>query len=168
MEDLKIGQKTPWGNAWGNMRSERGRFQPFAQGFRSTYVRGRRYQAVRTHLVGLSEVFTPLERQHDVPAAEKLAREFADDFRLLEDIGWHEDGSSGDRQTAAQLRVEAAAESTGHIALLNLKHVISHTAPREPRPEAPRGSDEHAVWIDEVFAESISGFAHLRELMRPR
>ena len=72
-----------------------------------------------------------------------------------------------DRQTAAQLRVEAVAESTGHIALLNLEHVISHTAPREPRPEAPRGSDEHAVWINEVFAESISGFAYLRELMRP-
>jgi hypothetical protein len=73
-----------------------------------------------------------------------------------------------DRQRAAQLRVEAAAESTGHIALLNLEHVLSHTAPREPRPEAPRGSDEYAIWINEVFAESISGFAHLRELMRPR
>lgn len=73
-----------------------------------------------------------------------------------------------DRQRAAQLRVEAVAESTGHIALLNLEHVLSHTAPREPRPEAPRGSDEHAVWINEVFAESISGFSHLRELMRPR
>lgn len=72
-----------------------------------------------------------------------------------------------DRQTAAQLRVEAVAESTGHIALLNLEHVTSHTAPREPRPEAPRGSDEHTIWINEVFAESISGFAHLRELMRP-
>jgi hypothetical protein len=46
------------------------------------------YQAVRTHLVGLSDVFTLLERQDDVPAAEKLAREFADDFRLLEDIGF--------------------------------------------------------------------------------
>ena len=45
------------------------------------------YQAVRTHLVGLSDDFTLLERQDDVPAAEKLAREFADDFRLLEDIG---------------------------------------------------------------------------------
>ncbi len=73
-----------------------------------------------------------------------------------------------DRQRAAQLRVEAVAESTGHIALLNLEHVLSHMTPREPRPEAPRGSDEHAVWINEVFAESISGFAHLRELMRPR
>jgi hypothetical protein len=73
-----------------------------------------------------------------------------------------------DRQRAAQLRVEAVAESTGHIALLNLEHVLSHTTPREPRPQAPRGSDEHAVWINEVFAESISGFAHLRELMRPR
>jgi len=53
------------------------------------------YQAVRTHLVGLSDVFTLLERQDDVPAAEKLAREVADDFRLLEDLGWHEEGSSG-------------------------------------------------------------------------
>ena len=47
------------------------------------------YQAVRTHLVGLSDVFTLLERQGDVPAAERLARDFADDFRLLEDIGWN-------------------------------------------------------------------------------
>lgn len=53
------------------------------------------YQAVRTHLVGLSDVFTLLERQDDVPGAERLARDFADDFRLLEDIGWHQDGSSG-------------------------------------------------------------------------
>lgn len=60
-----------------------------------------------------------------------------------------------DRQRAAQLRVEAAFESTGRIALLNLEHVMSHTAPREPRPEAPRGSDEHSVWINEVFAEGI-------------
>lgn len=52
------------------------------------------YQAVRTHLVGLSDVYTLLECRDDVPGAEKLAREFADDFRLLEDIGWHEDGSS--------------------------------------------------------------------------
>jgi hypothetical protein len=72
-----------------------------------------------------------------------------------------------DREKAAQLRVEAVFESTGHIALLNLEHVMSHAAPREPRPEAPHGSDEHAAWINEVFAESISGFAHLRELMRP-
>lgn len=72
-----------------------------------------------------------------------------------------------DRQNAAQLRVEAVFESTGRIALLSLEHVMSHAAPREPRPEAPRGSDEYTVWINEVFAESISGFAHLRELMRP-
>ncbi len=72
-----------------------------------------------------------------------------------------------DRQRAAQLRVEAVFESTGRIALLNLEHVMSHAAPREPRPEAPLGSDEHTVWINEVFAEGISGFAYLRELMRP-
>lgn len=72
-----------------------------------------------------------------------------------------------DRQKAAQLRVEAVAESTGHIALLNLEHVMSHAAPREPRPEASRGSDEYTVWINEIFAEGISGFVYLRELMRP-
>jgi hypothetical protein len=72
-----------------------------------------------------------------------------------------------DRQKAAQLRVEAVAESTGHLALLSLEHVMSHTAPRDPRPEASHGSDEHTAWINEIFAESISGFVHLRELMRP-
>ena len=73
-----------------------------------------------------------------------------------------------DRQAAAQLRVEAVAESTGHIALLNLEHVMSHTVPREPRPEAPVGSDEHTIWINEVFEEGVAGFVHLRALMRPR
>src|SRR3954447_19596283 len=29
----------------------------------------------------------PMERQDDVPGAERLARDFADDFRLLEDLG---------------------------------------------------------------------------------
>ena len=74
-------------------------------------TRGQReaiYQAVRTHLVGLSDVFTLLEHQEDVPAAEKLARDFADDFRLLEDLGWHEEGSSGQ---AARSRKEAPSAS---------------------------------------------------------
>lgn len=62
------------------------------------YQREAIYQAVRTHLVGLSDVFTLLERQDDVPGAEKLAREFADDFRLLEDLGWHDQLPADERR----------------------------------------------------------------------
>src|SRR4051794_17763831 len=38
--DLRIGQKTLWGNAWGNTRSQRGRFQPLHRA-PVTYVRPR-------------------------------------------------------------------------------------------------------------------------------
>lgn len=59
-------------------------------------------QAVRTHLVGLSDVFTllelgsiedfwvALERSKNFAAVERMGKEFAEDFRLLQDIGWSE------------------------------------------------------------------------------
>jgi hypothetical protein len=56
------------------------------------------YQAVRTHLVGLSDVFTLLERQDDVPGAEKLARDLPT--------------TSGYWRTSAGMRRGAAARSS--------------------------------------------------------
>jgi hypothetical protein len=49
------------------------------------------YEQVRNHLSGLSDVFTAMERNSDFATAERLGNEFAEDMRLLEDIGWHED-----------------------------------------------------------------------------
>jgi hypothetical protein len=49
------------------------------------------YAGVRDHLGALGDVFIALEKQGNVVTAERLGREFSKDFRLLEDIGWHED-----------------------------------------------------------------------------
>jgi hypothetical protein len=47
------------------------------------------YAQVRNHL----DVFLAMECNEDIATAERLGREFSKDFRLLEDIGWHQDDS---------------------------------------------------------------------------
>lgn len=51
------------------------------------------YELVRNHLGSIEDFFVALERTRDFAKAERLALEFAEDFRLLRDIGWadHED-----------------------------------------------------------------------------
>jgi hypothetical protein len=46
------------------------------------------YELVRNHLGGLSDVYVAMEQQGDFGTAEQLGLEFAEDFRLLQDIGW--------------------------------------------------------------------------------
>lgn len=45
------------------------------------------YDLVRDHLSGLNDVRIALDRK-DFATAQRLGREFAEDFRLLEDLGW--------------------------------------------------------------------------------
>jgi hypothetical protein len=47
------------------------------------------YQLVRAHLGGLSDVCLALGNE-DFASAERLGREFGEDFRLLADLGWEE------------------------------------------------------------------------------
>jgi hypothetical protein len=110
------------------------------------------YQAVRTHLVGLSDVFTLLERQDDVPGAERLARDFADDFRLLEDLGWHENGSSGQveltmphsKLSALMKRIREETEGGFHDAIRERDSV----APVEGLVATMRACDAVLVYTD--------------------
>jgi hypothetical protein len=46
------------------------------------------YELVRNHLGSIEDFFVALERTEDFAKAEQLAVEFAEDFRLLQDIGW--------------------------------------------------------------------------------
>lgn len=48
------------------------------------------YELVRNHLGSIEDFFVALERTKDFARAEQLAVEFAEDFRLLHDIGWAE------------------------------------------------------------------------------
>lgn len=59
----------------------------------TTINRGQReglYELVRNHLGSIEDFFVALERTKDFAKAEQLAVEFAEDFRLLHDIGWGE------------------------------------------------------------------------------
>jgi hypothetical protein len=47
---------------------------------------------VRNHLAGLGDVFVAMECQKDYAAAERLAIEFGEDFRLIADLGWNPAG----------------------------------------------------------------------------
>lgn len=52
--------------------------------------RGGLYELVRNHLASIEDFWIALERTKDFAAAERLGEEFAEDFRLLRDIGWSE------------------------------------------------------------------------------
>jgi hypothetical protein len=46
------------------------------------------YELVRNHLGSIGDLWIALEESSDYASAERLGREFAEDFRLLRDIGW--------------------------------------------------------------------------------
>lgn len=48
------------------------------------------YELVRNHLGSIEDFWIALERTRDFAKAEALSLEFAEDFRLLKDIGWAE------------------------------------------------------------------------------
>ncbi|MBK5220259.1 MAG: hypothetical protein JJE35_10815 [Thermoleophilia bacterium] len=54
----------------------------------SSEQRAALYEQTRNHLAALGDVFIALERDDDPAAAERLGRQFADDLRLLGDLGW--------------------------------------------------------------------------------
>lgn len=48
------------------------------------------YELVRNHLGGIEDFWVALERTKDFAVAERMGLQFAEDFRLLRDIGWSE------------------------------------------------------------------------------
>jgi hypothetical protein len=54
------------------------------------------YELVCNHLGSIEDFWVALERTKDFAKAEELGLEFAEDFRLLQDIGW---GETDERET---------------------------------------------------------------------
>jgi len=48
------------------------------------------YELIRNHLGSVGDLWNALEQAEDFAKAEQLGREFAEDFRLLADVGWAE------------------------------------------------------------------------------
>jgi hypothetical protein len=46
------------------------------------------YEQVRNHLGAINDLWLALEKTGDFTAAERLAKKFSEDFRLLADLGW--------------------------------------------------------------------------------
>lgn len=49
------------------------------------------YEQVRNHLAAFGDLWIALETDREYANAERLAVEFGEDFRLLEDLGWDPD-----------------------------------------------------------------------------
>jgi hypothetical protein len=60
------------------------------------------YELVRNHLAGIGDIAIALEERRDYTGAQQLARQFAEDLRLLVDIGWRPD----DRRQAFALTMQ--------------------------------------------------------------
>jgi hypothetical protein len=58
--------------------------------------RGGLYELIRNHLTSIEDFWVALERAKDFATAERLGLELAEDFQLLQDIGWSE---HDDRET---------------------------------------------------------------------
>jgi hypothetical protein len=50
--------------------------------------RGGLYELVRNHIGSVGDLWDALEREEDFAKAEQLGLEFAEDLRLMVDIGW--------------------------------------------------------------------------------
>lgn len=50
------------------------------------------YELVRNHLGCIEDFWVALERTRDFATVERLGLELGEDLRLLEDLGWGEDG----------------------------------------------------------------------------
>jgi hypothetical protein len=48
------------------------------------------YELVRNHLGSIEDFWVALERTKNFAVVERMGKEFAEDFRLLQDIGWSE------------------------------------------------------------------------------
>lgn len=71
------------------------------------------YRQVRNHLSGLSDVFIAMEEHHDFATAQRLGNEFAEDMRLLGDLGWHE--NNGASQVELTMPPEELAALMGRM-----------------------------------------------------
>jgi len=61
------------------------------------------YELVRNHLGQIGDIWIALEQDGEYQLAERMGIEFAEDFRLLADIGWQPE----DKRTEVELTMEA-------------------------------------------------------------
>lgn len=103
------------------------------------------YELVRNHVSSIEDLWVALERTKDFAEAERLGVKFAEDFRLLQDIGWSEHDARQSyvltippleltvllrrlRDEAAQVLIErgSEAESNRRDAEINRRFQVGH------------------------------------------
>jgi hypothetical protein len=110
------------------------------------------YGLVVTHLTGIGDVWL-LIRGRDFATAKRLGRAFAEDLRLLDDLGWSE---SIDRETVA-LTVPAE-ELTRTVARLH-RDAADALGAYVSRPKDDEELAQRDVAASEAFAELLSQLA---------
>jgi hypothetical protein len=110
------------------------------------------YEAVMTHLTGIGDVWICVQRR-DFASAKRLGREFAEDLRLLEDLGWSE---SIDRETV--VLTVPAQELTRTVARLH-GDAAGALGAYVSRPKDDEERAQRDVAASEAFAEMLSQLA---------
>jgi hypothetical protein len=104
------------------------------------------YELVRNHLGGIGDVWIALEDNQDYAAAERLAREFAEDFRLLGDIGWRpsEDRESFELTIPADELAQPLKRLHGEAERI----LLGSGTERESREDDQETSDRYQLGLD--------------------
>jgi hypothetical protein len=110
------------------------------------------YEAVITHLTGIGDVWISVQRR-DFAAAKRLGRAFAEELRLLEDLGWSE---TIDRETVA-LTVPAD-ELIRTVARLH-RDAMGALGAYVSRPRNDEELAQRDVAASEAFGELLSQLA---------
>lgn len=110
------------------------------------------YEAVVDHLSGIGDVWIVLQ-DGDYATATRLGREFADDLRLLESLGW---APSTDRETVA--RTVPPAELTRTLERLH-RHAASSLGMYVSRPKNDEEIAQRDVAASGAVGEILSRLA---------
>jgi hypothetical protein len=115
------------------------------------------YEVVVTHLTGIGDVWISVDRR-EYAVANRLGRDFAEDLRLLDDLGWTQ---TIDRETVAlTLPAEELTRTLGRLhknALGSLGSYVSRPKEEEELAQRDLAASEALGEILSQLAQSVDG-----------
>ena len=114
------------------------------------------YEMVINHLTAIGDVWLSFDRR-EYATAKRMGREFGEDLRLLEDLGW---GETIDRETVAL--TQPADELTRTLARLH-KDASGSLGTYVSRPRDEEELAQCALAASEALGEILSRLAQLAD-----
>jgi hypothetical protein len=118
------------------------------------------YAAVTNHLSGIGDVWLAME-QETFAEAKRLGRVFAEDLRLLEDLGW---GETTDRDTLA---ITMPVGELAHAIARLHRDAAGSLGTCVSRPKEDEAVAERDLAGSSALADLLSRLVHLEEHGNP-